>query len=152
LTAANHLFPFDRWWNPTVENQATDRALRIGQKSNVQVHKFICVGTLEEKIDKIIETKRQIAGSIIGTGGDWLTKPSTAELKDLLTLRDQALADEDLTNAPEIFERLAKKGRSAHSVEYISTVREQRRTVGTLRRHNFQRKRNIHAEIREKQR
>jgi SNF2 family DNA or RNA helicase len=93
LTAANHVFHFDRWWNPAVENQATDRAFRIGQKQNVQVHKFICVGTLEEKIDEIIETKGQIAGSIVGTGEDWLTKLSTADLKDLLTLRDEALAE-----------------------------------------------------------
>ncbi len=55
LTAANHVFHFDRWWNPAVENQATDRAFRIGQTRNVQVHKFVCVGTLEEKIDEMIE-------------------------------------------------------------------------------------------------
>ncbi len=55
LTAANHVFHFDRWWNPAVENQATDRAFRIGQTRRVQVHKFVCVGTLEEKIDEMIE-------------------------------------------------------------------------------------------------
>jgi SNF2 family DNA or RNA helicase len=57
LTAANHVFHFDRWWNPAVENQATDRAFRIGQKKNVQVHKFLCAGTLEEKIDEMIRDK-----------------------------------------------------------------------------------------------
>ena len=63
LTAANHVFHFDRWWNPAVENQATDRAFRIGQTRNVQVHKFLCVGTLEEKIDEMIERKQEVAGA-----------------------------------------------------------------------------------------
>jgi SNF2 family DNA or RNA helicase len=93
LTAANHVFHFDRWWNPAVENQATDRAFRIGQKQNVQVHKFVCIGTVEEQIDEIIETKRQIAGAIVGTGEDWLTKLSTKELNKLLTLRQEAIAE-----------------------------------------------------------
>ena len=91
LTAANHVFHFDRWWNPAVENQATDRAFRIGQTKKVQVHKFLCLGTLEEKIDEMIERKREIAGSIVGGGEDWLTKLSTAELKDLFALRREAL-------------------------------------------------------------
>jgi len=91
LTAANHVFHFDRWWNPAVENQATDRAFRIGQTRRVQVHKFLCVGTLEERIDEMIEQKQQIAGSIVGTGEDWLTKLSTAELKDLFALRKEAI-------------------------------------------------------------
>src|SRR5262245_41753274 len=72
LTAANHVFHFDRWWNPAVENQATDRAFRIGQHRNVQVRKFLCAGTLEEKIDEMIERKQQIASSIIGAGEGWL--------------------------------------------------------------------------------
>ncbi len=92
LTAANHVFHFDRWWNPAVENQATDRAFRIGQNRTVQVHKFVCSGTLEEKIDAMIERKTTIAGTVIGTGEDWLTKLSTAELKDLFALREDALA------------------------------------------------------------
>ncbi|MBK6430420.1 helicase-related protein [Candidatus Amarolinea dominans] len=66
LTQANHVFHFDRWWNPAVENQATDRAFRIGQQRNVQVHKFICAGTLEEKIDQLIESKKELANSIVG--------------------------------------------------------------------------------------
>jgi SNF2 family DNA or RNA helicase len=93
LTAANHVFHFDRWWNPAVENQATDRAFRIGQTKNVQVHKFVCVGTLEEKIDEMIERKREVAGSIVGSGEEWLTKLSTAELKDLFALRREALGE-----------------------------------------------------------
>ncbi len=86
LTQANHVFHFDRWWNPAVENQATDRAFRIGQTRNVQVHKFLCVGTLEERIDALIETKKEIAGEVVGTGEGWLTELSTAELKALFAL------------------------------------------------------------------
>src|SRR5437870_2018957 len=68
LTRANHVFHFDRWWNPAVENQATDRAFRIGQTRNVQVHKYLCIGTLEEKIDEMIERKKDIAERVVGTG------------------------------------------------------------------------------------
>jgi SNF2 family DNA or RNA helicase len=93
LTAANHVFHFDRWWNPAVENQATDRAFRIGQTRRVQVHKFLCLGTLEEKIDEMIETKKAIAGTVVGTGEDWLTKLSNEELRDLFKLRREALAE-----------------------------------------------------------
>jgi SNF2 family DNA or RNA helicase len=87
LTAANHVFHFDRWWNPAVENQATDRAFRIGQMRNVQVHKFICGGTLEERIDEMIESKRALAESVLGTGESWLTELSTAQIRDLVQLR-----------------------------------------------------------------
>ena len=93
LTAANHVFHFDRWWNPAVENQATDRAFRIGQQRNVQVHKFICVGTLEERIDAMIEQKKALAESIIGSGENWLTELSTAELRDLFTLSREAVVE-----------------------------------------------------------
>jgi SNF2 family DNA or RNA helicase len=93
LTAANHVFHFDRWWNPAVENQATDRAFRIGQKRNVQVHKFLCVGTLEEKIDEMIERKQEIASSIVGTGESWLTELSNEQLKDLFMLRKDAVGE-----------------------------------------------------------
>src|SRR5207245_3839287 len=68
LTAANQVIHFDRWWNPAVENQATDRAFRIGQARRVQVHKFVCVGTLEEKIDEMIAKKQKVAGSVVGSG------------------------------------------------------------------------------------
>ncbi len=86
LTAANHVFHFDRWWNPAVENQATDRAFRIGQKKNVFVHKFVCIGTLEERIDQMIDQKKSLADSIIGSGEAWLTELSNEALRDMLTL------------------------------------------------------------------
>jgi SNF2 family DNA or RNA helicase len=93
LTAANRVFHFDRWWNPAVENQATDRAYRIGQTRNVQVHKFVCAGTLEEKIDEMIESKKEVAERVVGTGEAWLTELSTAELKDLFALRRDAVGE-----------------------------------------------------------
>ena len=90
LTRANHVFHFDRWWNPAVENQATDRAFRIGQTRNVQVHKFLCAGTLEEKIDEMIERKKAVAEQVVGAGEGWLTKLSNKELKELFALRKEA--------------------------------------------------------------
>ena len=93
LTAASHVFHFDRWWNPAVENQATDRAFRIGQVRNVQVHKFVCGGTLEEKIDEMIEHKKEIASSIVGTGEGWLTELSTAQLRELFALGKDAVGE-----------------------------------------------------------
>ena len=86
LTGANHVFHYDRWWNPAVENQATDRAFRIGQTRDVQVHKYICAGTLEERIDDLIESKRALAESIISAGESWLTEMSTEELRQIVTL------------------------------------------------------------------
>jgi SNF2 family DNA or RNA helicase len=88
LTAANHVFHFDRWWNPAVEDQATDRAFRIGQTKNVQVHKFVCLGTLEERIDAMIEQKKELAEQVVGTGESWITELSTDELRELFTLHD----------------------------------------------------------------
>ncbi|NJK36750.1 MAG: DEAD/DEAH box helicase [Oscillatoriales cyanobacterium RM2_1_1] len=95
LTRANHVFHFDRWWNPAVENQATDRAFRIGQTRNVQVHKFVCSGTLEEKIHDLIESKRALADQIVGTGEDWLTELDTDQLRDLLLLDRNSVIEED---------------------------------------------------------
>lgn len=92
LTRANHVFHFDRWWNPAVEDQATDRAYRIGQKKNVQVHKMVCVGTLEERIDQMIESKKAIAQNIIGAGEGWLTELSTTEIKALVALGGDAVS------------------------------------------------------------
>ena len=86
LTRANHVFHFDRWWNPAVENQATDRAFRIGQTRNVQVHKFVCTGTLEEKIHDLIESKKALAEQIVGAGENWLSDLDTNGLRDLLLL------------------------------------------------------------------
>ncbi|THF84599.1 DEAD/DEAH box helicase [Cohnella fermenti] len=87
LTAANHVFHFDRWWNPAVENQATDRAYRMGQTRDVQVHKFIALGTLEERIDEMLESKQQLSDNVISASEGWITELSTEELKDLFTLR-----------------------------------------------------------------
>ncbi|NJK99457.1 MAG: DEAD/DEAH box helicase [Spirulinaceae cyanobacterium SM2_1_0] len=96
LTRANHVFHVDRWWNPAVEDQATDRAFRIGQKQNVQVHKFVCTGTLEEKIDAIITSKRQLAEQTVDAGEQWLTEMDTDQLRNLLLLeREAALVDEE---------------------------------------------------------
>jgi SNF2 family DNA or RNA helicase len=93
LMRANRVIHYDRWWNPAVENQATDRAFRIGQTKNVQVHKFICAGTLEDKIDEMIERKKEIADKVLGTGEGWLTELSTAELKNLFALRKEAIGE-----------------------------------------------------------
>ena len=95
LTRANHVFHFDRWWNPAVENQATDRAFRIGQTRNVQVHKFVCAGTLEEKLDELIEQQAALAESIVGTSEAWITEMSTDELRDLFALRREDAVAED---------------------------------------------------------
>jgi hypothetical protein len=92
LTAANHVIHVDRWWNPAVEDQATDRAFRIGQRRDVQVRKFVCVGTLEEKIDAMIEQKKALAERIVGTGESWLTDLSTAALREVLTLSPEAVS------------------------------------------------------------
>ncbi|WP_206615776.1 DEAD/DEAH box helicase [Rhodococcus xishaensis] len=93
LTAANHVVHLDRWWNPAVENQATDRAFRIGQRRDVQVRKLVCVGTLEERIDAMISNKQELADLAIGTGERWITEMSTDQLHDLLTLGDEAVGE-----------------------------------------------------------
>jgi SNF2 family DNA or RNA helicase len=93
LTRANHVFHFDRWWNPAVENQATDRAFRIGQTKNVWVHKFVCAGTLEERIDELIESKKALADSIVSTGEGWLTEFSTDQLRELVMLSTEAVGE-----------------------------------------------------------
>jgi SNF2 family DNA or RNA helicase len=87
LTRANHVFHFDRWWNPAVEDQATDRAFRIGQTRNVQVHKFVTTGTMEEMIDDMIESKQALAEAIVGKGEQWLTELSTDDLREVVRLR-----------------------------------------------------------------
>ena len=96
LTRANHVFHFDRWWNPAVENQATDRAFRIGQTRNVQVHKYVCAGTFEETLDDLIERKVALAESIVGTSEAWITEMSTDDLRQLFRLRrEEAVAEDD---------------------------------------------------------
>jgi len=91
LTAANHVFHYDRWWNPAVENQATDRAFRIGQLKTVHVHKFVCTGTLEERIDQMIEQKMELADNIVGSGEKWMSELTAGQLREMLVLRDSAL-------------------------------------------------------------
>lgn len=95
LTRANHVFHFDRWWNPAVENQATDRVFRIGQTRNVQVHKFVCTGTLEEKIHDLIESKKALAEQVVGAGENWLTELDTNQLRNLLLLDRSAVIEEE---------------------------------------------------------
>jgi hypothetical protein len=88
LTAANHVIHFDRWWNPAVENQATDRVFRIGQKKKVMVHKFITRGTVEEKIDAMLEAKAKLSKAVVAAAGEnWITEMSTEELMELFQLR-----------------------------------------------------------------
>lgn len=93
LTRANHVFHYDRWWNPAVEDQATDRVYRIGQTKNVQIHKFLCGGTLEERIDDMLEHKKGVADSIVGADEAWLTELSTEELKNLFQLQKDAIGE-----------------------------------------------------------
>jgi superfamily II DNA or RNA helicase len=93
LTAANHVFHFDRWWNPAVESQATDRAHRIGQTRTVQVHKYVCIGTVEERIDQLLSEKVALADRIVGSGDEWLTGLSTDQLRKALELSSGAVAE-----------------------------------------------------------
>jgi SNF2 family DNA or RNA helicase len=94
LTRANHVFHFDRWWNPAVENQATDRVFRIGQTRNVQVHKFVCTGTLEERIHELIESKKALSEQVVGAGESWLTELGTDQLRSLLLLDRTAVIED----------------------------------------------------------
>jgi hypothetical protein len=95
LTAATHVFHYDRWWNPAVENQATDRAYRIGQTRNVEVHKFISLGTLEERIQEMIEQKLALSEQLVGAGESWITEMSTDEICSLFQLRRDWLVEEE---------------------------------------------------------
>lgn len=94
LTRANHVIHYDRWWNPAVENQATDRAYRIGQQRDVNVYKYVCAGTLEERIDQLMIDKQVLASRVVGIGEAWMTELSTAELKELFALRNDMLTDQ----------------------------------------------------------
>ncbi|RAN93830.1 Non-specific serine/threonine protein kinase [Micromonospora saelicesensis] len=93
LTAANHVVHVDRWWNPAVEDQATDRAFRIGQRRRVQVRKFVCAGTVEEKVAALIADKRSLAQRVVGTGEQWITELSTGQLRDLFALEAGAVVE-----------------------------------------------------------
>lgn len=107
LTAANHVFHFDRWWNPAVEDQATDRAYRIGQRRSVQVHKLLCAGTVEEKVDQLLERKRDLAARIVGAGEQWITELDDAALKDLFSLAPDAVIAADVMDADDNDQRAA---------------------------------------------
>jgi len=93
LTKANHVFHFDRWWNPAVEDQASDRAFRIGQRKNVFVHKFVTLGTMEERIDAMIEDKKRLSSSIVGADEAWLTELDNDTFKSLIALRRDAILE-----------------------------------------------------------
>jgi SNF2 family DNA or RNA helicase len=91
LTEARHVFHYDRWWNPAVEDQATDRAFRIGQKRSVAVYKFICAGTVEERVDELAERKKELAEAVIQSGEGFITELSTDSLRELFELRKEAV-------------------------------------------------------------
>ncbi|HEU4793169.1 MAG TPA: DEAD/DEAH box helicase, partial [Nitrolancea sp.] len=93
LTRASQVFHFDRWWNPAVEDQATDRAFRIGQTRKVQVYKFLCTGTMEERIDEMIERKKALSEAIVGTSEAWITELSTEDLREIFQLRKEAVSE-----------------------------------------------------------
>ncbi|MFD8751997.1 DEAD/DEAH box helicase [Kitasatospora sp. NPDC059577] len=96
LTAANQVIHLDRWWNPAVEEQATDRAFRIGQRRDVQVRRLVCVGTVEERIDELLAAKRSLAETVVGEGEHWLTDLPGEALRELVALtREDAVAEED---------------------------------------------------------
>ncbi len=91
LTSASHVLHFDRWWNPAVEDQASDRAYRIGQRRDVQVRKLVCAGTIEDRIDEMIESKRALAAQVVGTGEGWLSELSNDELAQALRLSEETV-------------------------------------------------------------
>ena len=91
LTKASHVIHLDRWWNPAVEDQATDRAHRIGQARSVFVHRLVTTGTVEERIDEMITRKRDLAQRVVGSGESWLTELSTDDLREIVTLRADAV-------------------------------------------------------------
>ena len=97
LTAASHVIHFDRWWNPAVENQATDRAFRIGQRKNVLVHKFVCRGTVEERIDELIASKQQLSDEILSGGAEAiLTEMSNEQLISMVALDMRSAVDRSM--------------------------------------------------------
>jgi len=98
LTAATEVFHFDRWWNPAVEDQATDRAYRIGQQRNVQVYKLLCAGTVEEKIDAMLESKRDLAARVVSGGEAWITELDNHALRELFSLAPNAVVGD----APDV--------------------------------------------------
>jgi superfamily II DNA or RNA helicase len=114
LTAASHVFHYDRWWNPAVEDQATDRAYRIGQKRAVQVHKLVCAGTVEDKVDALLEHKRKLAARVVDAGESWITELGDADLRELFALSSGASVDgDDGEDPPSIPRPTRRRARSA---------------------------------------
>jgi SNF2 family DNA or RNA helicase len=101
LTAATHVFHYDRWWNPAVEDQATDRAYRIGQQRKVQVHKFLCAGTIEERVNQMLEAKRDLAARIVGQGEQWITELNNDQLRELFSLAPNAFIGSEENGSDE---------------------------------------------------
>jgi SNF2 family DNA or RNA helicase len=99
LTAASHVFHFDRWWNPAVEDQATDRAHRIGQRRAVQVHRLVCAGTMEERVGEILDKKRGLAARIVGRGEQWVTELDDEALHAMFALAPDAAIGDDVDGA-----------------------------------------------------
>jgi SNF2 family DNA or RNA helicase len=95
LTRATHVLHYDRWWNPAVEDQATDRAYRIGQRRNVLVHKLVCQGTLEERIDAMLEDKRGLAEAVVGSGEGLVAELDDAALRALVLLGEDAVVEDE---------------------------------------------------------
>lgn len=95
LTKANHVIHFDRWWNPAVENQATDRAYRIGQEKTVFAHKYITAGTIEESIDQMLEDKQRVSDMIVGSDESWLGTLDTRSFMDLIKLKNQMVTEDE---------------------------------------------------------
>lgn len=123
LTAANHVFHFDRWWNPAVEDQATDRAYRIGQKRTVHVHKLVCVGTVEEKVDRMLAQKRDLASKVVSTGEQWITELGNDDLRDLFALSKDIAVDGDGDDDDSDSEGHASKARRPRRKRSLSEVR-----------------------------
>ena len=120
LTAANHVFHYDRWWNPAVEDQATDRAYRIGQTRAVQVHKLLCAGTVEEKIDRLLDQKRELALKVVGAGEKWITELGTADLRELFALsNDAVVGSDDVEDEPVSAPPMRKKRTSRKRVAEV---------------------------------
>jgi SNF2 family DNA or RNA helicase len=114
LTRATRVFHFDRWWNPAVEDQATDRAHRIGQPHLVQVYRLLAAGTIEEKIDRMLTDKRDLAERVVGAGETWITEMSDDDLRALVTLSgDAAVGDDDDASDARVGRLAARRRRAA---------------------------------------
>jgi SNF2 family DNA or RNA helicase len=129
LVAATHVFHYDRWWNPAVEDQATDRAYRIGQHQRVQVHKFLCTGTIEERVNALLESKRDLAASIVGQGEQWISELSNEQLRELFTLAPTAVMDEADSDSDELLMQQIATSMTAKSAAQ-SAIKSQHSSSG----------------------